>query len=84
MSPILRRSKGIYAAIGVVLLAVGAAAVTLLWPGQPQSPITVASPVEGALFPPDFAPPTFEWRDASPAQRVAAVRPGVRHGLSGL
>ncbi len=29
--------------------------------------IVVDYPLEGSLFPPDFAPPTFLWRDASPA-----------------
>ena len=31
--------------------------------------ITVDYPSGGSLFPPDFAPPTFRWRDASPARR---------------
>ncbi|MGD0577585.1 MAG: hypothetical protein ABSC08_01525, partial [Bryobacteraceae bacterium] len=29
--------------------------------------LTIDYPAEGALFPPDFAPPTFLWRDATPA-----------------
>lgn len=35
---------------------------------QPQlAAITVDYPSEHTLFPPDFAPPTFQWRDANPA-----------------
>ncbi len=30
-------------------------------------PLTIEYPAEGSLFPPDFASPTFVWRDASPA-----------------
>ena len=31
-------------------------------PGQgPCSPVTVVHPPDGALFPPDIAPPTFHW-----------------------
>jgi tetratricopeptide (TPR) repeat protein len=33
------------------------------------SGVTVDYPLEGSLFPPDFAAPTFEWRDASAAAR---------------
>ena len=34
------------------------------------APITVEYPAEHTLFPPDFAPPTFLWRDADPATIV--------------
>ena len=44
----------------VVVVAGGAVAVTRMTFGQPGSPITVDYPVKGALFPPDFAPPTIE------------------------
>ena len=62
----LSRTSAIYAAIAIIVIAIGgAAAVSRLWPGQPPSQITVDYPREGALFPPDFAPPTLEWHDAS-------------------
>ena len=32
--------------------------------------ITVDSPVEGTIFPPDLAPPLFAWRDTNPAATV--------------
>lgn len=36
--------------------------------GEAQSTgITVDYPLEGSIFPPDFAPPTFLWRDAAAA-----------------
>jgi Flp pilus assembly protein TadD len=60
------RTRAIYAAVAaVVILAGGAAAVTRLWSGEPHGGITVDYPLAGALFPPDFAAPTLEWRDAS-------------------
>lgn len=80
MPTILSRSRAICAAIAVVGIAVGATAVTLLWPGHPHSPITVESPLEGALFPPDFAPPTIEWRDASQRARTWTIDIGARTG----
>ncbi len=47
----------------------------LMLPGagfaQPQpAPITIDYPIEGTVFPPDFAPPAFIWRDA--AERATA------------
>jgi Flp pilus assembly protein TadD len=33
----------------------------------PLSPITLVSPLNDSLFPPDFAAPLFEWRDSSAA-----------------
>jgi tetratricopeptide (TPR) repeat protein len=32
--------------------------------------ITVDYPLQHTLFPPDFAPPTFQWRDADPASVI--------------
>jgi Flp pilus assembly protein TadD len=64
-----RHTKVAYVLIAVIavvaVVVVGGAAFSRLWPGEPQGSIRVAYPVEGALFPPDFAPPTLEWRDAS-------------------
>jgi len=41
----------------------------LMLAAQPSSAITIDYPAEGAIFPPDFAPPTFLWRDSSGAAR---------------
>jgi len=47
--------------------------------------ITVDYPVEGSIFPPDFTPPTFLWRDAAASATSWAIdvafaddRPAVR------
>ncbi len=81
MPPRLTRRRVVYAAIAVVALAAGgAAAVSRLWPGQPDARITVVSPLEGALFPPDFAPPTFEWRDAGPDATTWSIDVTARSG----
>jgi tetratricopeptide (TPR) repeat protein len=56
------------AAFAVVALA--AAGVQLL--GRPR-PITVDYPLDGSVFPPDFAPPTLLWRDASPRARLWTI-----------
>lgn len=37
---------------------------------DPPSGITVDYPANHTLFPPDIAPPTFQWRDANPASTV--------------
>jgi tetratricopeptide (TPR) repeat protein len=45
-------------------------ALTLLLSAVPVAGtrgLTIDYPAEGTLFPPDFAPPTFLWRDATPA-----------------
>jgi Flp pilus assembly protein TadD len=57
------------AAIAVAVL--GAAAVWLI--ERRPRPITVDYPLEGSVFPPEFAPPTFLWHDASPRARAWAV-----------
>ena len=40
-------------------------AATLAASTQP-APLSIDYPADGSIFPPDFAPPTFLWRDASP------------------
>ena len=32
--------------------------------GKPQGRLTIEYPLDGALFPPDIAPPTFRWRES--------------------
>jgi hypothetical protein len=75
----LSRTSIICAAIAVIAIGVAAAAAWL-WPGQSHSQITVDYPPEGALFPPDFAPPTFEWHDASRDARMWSIDVGARSG----
>jgi Flp pilus assembly protein TadD len=49
------------AAIAVAVVAVVAVSVVQ----QRARPITVDYPLEGSVFPPEFPPPTVQWRDAS-------------------
>jgi tetratricopeptide (TPR) repeat protein len=50
------------AAVAACVLGAGAAAFVTLRP----KPITVDYPLDGSVFPPEFPPPSLEWRDASP------------------
>lgn len=45
----------------------------LIAPVPVAGPITVEYPREGSLFPADFAPPLFQWRDANPDATVWRV-----------
>lgn len=81
MSIRLSRTRVIAVVIAVIVIAIGgAAAVARLWPVQSHSQITVDYPREGALFPPDFAPPTLEWRDASQHAEVWTIDVGPGSG----
>jgi tetratricopeptide (TPR) repeat protein len=51
-----------------LLTAVGCALIALAQ--APPAAITIDYPANGTLFPPDIAPPTFQWRDADPAATV--------------
>ena len=53
---------GACAALVVAALFVGAATV-------PPAAISIDYPLEGSIFPPDFAAPTFIWRDAGNADK---------------
>ena len=55
---------------GVVILA---AAVAWLLFDQRTRQITVDYPAEGSVFPPEFPPPTFLWRDASSKAKVWVI-----------
>ena len=63
-------------AMGIVLISFGlAAGLSANRPvGDNPSPalaaVTIDYPVDHTLFPPDFAPPTFLWRDADPNAKV--------------
>ncbi len=52
--------------VGAALAAVALAAAGAFVIGRQPRPITVDYPLEGSVFPPDFAAPTLLWRDASP------------------
>ena len=45
-------------------LAVLELALVLVTPAQQTARIVIDYPQEGSIFPPDFAPPTFLWRDS--------------------
>ncbi len=64
------RTGALVAAGGTV---VALAAVSALLVGQRPRPITVDYPLEGSVFPPDFAAPTVLWRDASPRARFWTI-----------
>lgn len=60
-----------YAALA--LIAVAALGAAALLGERRLRPITMDYPLEGSLFPPEFPPPTFEWRDPSPRARAWTV-----------
>jgi Flp pilus assembly protein TadD len=52
-------------AVGVVAACALGAFAAYLAVRRPE-PITVDYPLDGSVFPPEFPPPSLEWRDASP------------------
>src|SRR5512141_2439249 len=83
MSTRLRRVRTKSAVIAVAALGlVGVAAAAAYWAGQRPRQITVDYPLEGSLFPPDFAPPTFEWRDASQNARTCTIDVSAGEGAT--
>jgi hypothetical protein len=78
MSTLLSRTRVLCA---VIVIAIGGAAVLMrLWPGQPHSQITIDYPPNGALFPPDYVPPTLEWRDAGQNAKIWTIDVGTGSG----
>ena len=62
----------------VIFVAVLVPAILLARTPHQRSPagasaITVDYPAAGSVFPPDFAPPTIEWRDADPSAKLWVV-----------
>ena len=64
-----------------------------LWAGASQAPaskavaaqlIKVSYPPNGAIFPPDFAPPLFVWSDSSPAAGFWRIRITFGRGASAI
>ena len=61
-----------------IFVAVLAPAVLAAWSSHSGLPatagaITVDYPATGSVFPPDFVPPTIEWRDADPRAKLWVV-----------
>ena len=53
--------------MSVAKFAVLTLALLAVAPAQQTPRIVIDYPLEGSIFPPDFAPPTFLWRDSQPA-----------------
>ena len=68
----MNRSGAGYAIVAAIAVAVLGAAVVLRFERRPR-PITVDYPLAGSVFPPEFPPPTLEWRDSSPSARVWTI-----------
>ena len=68
----MNRREARYSVVAAVAVAVlGVAAAFLV--DRRQRPITVDYPLAGSVFPPEFPPPTLEWRDQSPRARVWTI-----------
>ena len=52
--------------IGVPLLVFVSGGIAALVASQPSDSVTITSPLEGAVFPSDIAPPLFRWRGGAP------------------
>ena len=61
-----RVKSAVIAATAVIVVGVAATAAFLLV--QRPRQVTIDYPLEGSVFPPDFAPPTLEWRDGRSAK----------------
>jgi tetratricopeptide (TPR) repeat protein len=62
----------------VIFLALLAPAILVARPSHQRLPaaasaITIDYPATGSVFPPDFVPPTMEWRDADPRAKMWIV-----------
>src|ERR1035438_8830282 len=71
-----------FAVLSLALLAVV--------PAQQAPPIVIDYPEEGSIFPPDFAPPTFLWRDSEVANTAWEIeidfpdgQPAIRRNSRG-
>lgn len=61
------------------------AAIALAVAGADRSPgIHIDYPLNGSIFPPDFAAPTFLWRDATPAAKFWRIEVTFGDGLDGI
>jgi Flp pilus assembly protein TadD len=80
----IRANRGTVRSVAIVAAVVAVVGVAAAAYWFRQRPITVDYPLEGAVFPPDFAPPTLEWRDASRSARTWTidVKAGAGAGAS--
>jgi Flp pilus assembly protein TadD len=76
----MRGSRVGFAVIGGAVVVVVGVAAGACFSGQ--RPITVDYPLEDSVFPPDFAPPTFEWRDASRNARTWTIDVSAGEGTA--
>jgi tetratricopeptide (TPR) repeat protein len=53
-------------------------------PAQQAPPIVIDYPEEGSIFPPDFAPPTFLWRDSQAATNAWELEIGFADGAPAI
>jgi Flp pilus assembly protein TadD/Tol biopolymer transport system component len=60
-----------YVVVAIAVAVLGVAGAYLA--GRRPQPITVDYPLEGSVFPPEFPPPTLQWRDASPRATAWAI-----------
>ncbi len=63
----------------VVLVILGAA-IGAAAQGRPAAPITIDYPLDTSVFPPEFPPPTFQWRDAAPDATAWRIEVTFRDG----
>lgn len=59
--------------VGLSAMSAGLVVATGLAPRAPVAAIVVDYPLQGSVFPPEFAPPTFIWRDPAPDARFWLV-----------
>jgi tetratricopeptide (TPR) repeat protein len=65
-----------FAVLSLALLAVV--------PAQQAPPIVIDYPEEGSIFPPDFAPPTFLWRDSQTASTTWEIEIAFSDGAPSI
>src|SRR5689334_10607582 len=63
-----------YCALAFFLFSVNLPAANQAGDNRSPAAVTIDYPADGTLFPPDFAPPTFLWRDADPAATVWRIQ----------
>jgi tetratricopeptide (TPR) repeat protein len=69
-------SSAKFAALSLALLAVV--------PAQQAPPIVIDYPEEGSIFPPDFAPPTFLWRESQTASTTWEIEIAFSDGAPSI
>ncbi|MBI1839656.1 MAG: hypothetical protein HYR88_02250, partial [Verrucomicrobia bacterium] len=67
VTPLARKTIVFMTVLGLLVLAPPSTA------GQPAGSLVITSPTDGAVYPRDFAAPTFRWADGSGAKRFRVV-----------